>query len=200
MSDMQVRVEREAMEFDVVMVGAGPCGPRQRDPPEAEQPSRINVVVLEKGSEVGAHILSGAVIDPVAQQTNPGLAEQRLTDQDPGEPGQLLLPGPAGALRNPISDAPLMTIMATNRQPRQRLPLAGEQAASSASRSPGFAASEVLYDENGAVSASRRATWRRQDGEHKNTYTPGMELHGKYAVFAEGARGYLVSGSSSSIR
>jgi electron-transferring-flavoprotein dehydrogenase len=186
---------REAMEFDVVIVGAGPAGLaaairlKQVDP-------EIAVVVVEKGSEVGAHILSGAVIDPVGLDR---LLPEWRTEETPIKTAvtddRFYWLGPAGALRVPnILLPPLMSnhgnfAVSLGNVCRW---LATKAEALGVEIYPGFAAAEVLYGENGEVKGVATGDMGvAKDGHHKDSYTRGMELHAKYTLFAEGARGSL---------
>lgn len=191
--------ERESMEFDVVIVGAGVAGLsaairlKQR---AAEAETEINVVVLEKGSEVGAHILSGAVIDPIGlNKLIPDWKEKGAPVTTAVKQDKFLVLGPAGVLPLPnFLMPPLMNnhgnyIVSLGEVTRWL----GEQAeALGVEVYPGFAASEVLYNSDGAVyGVATGDLGVGREGEQKDTYTPGMELHGKYVLFAEGARGSL---------
>ncbi|MFY0612311.1 MAG: electron transfer flavoprotein-ubiquinone oxidoreductase [Hyphomicrobiaceae bacterium] len=187
------------MEFDVVIVGAGPAGLaaairlKQR---AAEAETEINVVVLEKGSEVGAHILSGAVIDPVGlNKLIPDWQEKGAPIATKVEQDKFQVLGPAGVLPLPnFLMPPLMNnhgnyIVSLGEVTRWL----GEQAeALGVEVYPGFAASEVLYNADGEVYGVATGDMGiSREGEEKDVYTPGMELHGKYVLFAEGARGSL---------
>ncbi len=186
---------REAMEFDVVIVGAGPAGLaaairlKQIDP-------GIGVVVVEKGSEVGAHILSGAVIDPA------GL-DKLLPDWR----------GEDSPIKTKVSDDRFYFLSASSalRLPNFMLPplmsnhgnfvvslgnvcrwLATKAEALGVEIYPGFAAAEVLYGANGEVAGVATGDMGvSKSGAHKDSFTRGMELRGKYTLFAEGARGNL---------
>ncbi len=192
--------ERESMPYDVVIVGAGPAGLcaaiRLKQVAEASG-SDISVCILEKGSEVGAHILSGAVIDPRAldellpdwRDEGCPLAEVPvtenhhwiLTENKQFEFPHLLLP-------SFMNNAGTYTGSLANlcRWLGERAEALGVEIF------PGFAAAEVLYDEAGAVRGVATGDMGiRRDGSHGPDYTRGLELHAKYTLFAEGARGQL---------
>ncbi|MGV0818696.1 electron transfer flavoprotein-ubiquinone oxidoreductase [Martelella sp. AMO21009] len=188
--------ERESMEFDVVIVGAGPAGLAA-----AIRLKQINedlsVVVLEKGAEVGAHILSGAVVDPSGiDRLLPGWREEEDHPfKTPVTKDQFLLLGPAGSLTLPnFLMPPLMNnhgnfVVSLGNVCRWL----GEKAeALGVEIYPGFAAAEVLYDENGAVKGVATGDMGvERDGTPGPNYTRGMELHGKYVLIGEGVRGSL---------
>src|SRR5215510_4305605 len=190
---------REAMEFDVVIVGAGPAGLAAaiRLKQLATSAERdLSLVVLEKGSEVGAHILSGAVIDPIGLnalipewQAKGAPVDTAVTDD------RFYYLGPAGRVRIPnVLMPPLMRnhgnyIVSLGNLCRWL----GEQAAElGVEIYPGFAAAEVLYDDKGAVIGVATGDMGvGKDGEPTERFTRGMELKGKYTIIAEGARGSL---------
>jgi electron-transferring-flavoprotein dehydrogenase len=191
--------EREAMEFDVVVVGAGPAGLAaaiRLKQLAADAGQELSVVVLEKGSEVGAHILSGAVIDPVGlNRLIPDWKEKGAPIQTQVTEDKFLVLGPAGDLRLPnILMPPLM-----NNHGNYIVSLGdvcrwlGEQAGElGVEIYPGFAAAELLYDGNGAViGVATGDMGLGRDGKPKDSFTRGMELKGKYTLIAEGARGSL---------
>jgi electron-transferring-flavoprotein dehydrogenase len=193
--ETQRESQRESMPVDVVIVGAGPAGLaaaiRLKQLNDA-----LEVVVLEKGSEVGAHILSGAVIDPRAldellpewRESCP-LAEVPVTENHHwvlSETGKWALPH--------LLMPPLMSNKGTYTGSLGMLCrwLAEQAEALGVQVFPGFPASEVLFDADGAVmGVATQDMGVAADGSHKADYQPGMELHAKYTLFAEGARGSL---------
>jgi electron-transferring-flavoprotein dehydrogenase len=187
------------MEFDVVIVGAGPAGLAAaiRLKQLATAAGReLSVVVLEKGSEVGAHILSGAVIDPIGLSTLiPDWKAKGAPVETQVREDRFYFLGPAGALRIPnFLMPPLMSnhgnyIVSLGNLCRWL----GEQAAElGVEIYPGFAAAEVLHDANGAVIGVATGDMGiGKDGRPTDRFTRGMELKGKYTIVSEGARGSL---------
>jgi electron-transferring-flavoprotein dehydrogenase len=187
---------RESMEFDVVIVGAGPSGLAA-----AIRLKQLNadlgIVVVEKGSEVGAHILSGAVIDPVSldklipdwrEDDDCPLKTQVKTDKFYWMTAGSAIPLPA-IMMPPLMNNHHCYIGSLGNVCRW---LARKAEALGVEIYPGFAAVEVLYDEKGAVRGIATGDMGvAKDGSHKSSYTRGMELCGKYTLFAEGARGSL---------
>jgi electron-transferring-flavoprotein dehydrogenase len=190
---------REAMECDVVVVGAGPAGLAtaiRLKQLAAAAGQELSVVVLEKGSEVGAHILSGAVIDPIGlNQLMPDWKAKGAPVETPVTEDRFYYLGPSGSLRIPnIVMPPLMNnhgnyIVSLGSVVRWL----GEQATElGVDIYPEFAVAEVLYDDNGAVKGV--ATGDKgigKDGTPTDNFQRGIELHAKYTVIAEGARGSL---------
>ncbi len=189
-------VEREYMEYDVVIVGAGPSGLaaacRLKQVNE-----ELSVVVVEKGSEVGAHILSGAVFEPSA------LAELFPDYKDMGAPLGVevkgddihLLTSASGGIKLPNFMVPKTMhnhgnyILSMGNMCRW---LAEQAENLGVEIFPGFAAAEVVYHDDGRVKGIATGDMGvSASGEQKDSYMPGMELHGKYTLFAEGCRGML---------
>ncbi len=192
-------VERESMDFDVVIVGAGPAGLAAAiriKQLAAETGQDVSVVVLEKGSEVGAHILSGAVMDPRAMdELIPDWKEKGCPFETPVKNDTFLVLGPEGSIPLPVFLMPPMLhnhgmyIGSLGNVARWM----GQQAeALGVEIYPGFAASGLTYREDGSVKGViAGVVGVEKNGEQGPNYSPGMELNGKYVLIGEGVRGSL---------
>ncbi len=192
-------LEREAMDVDVVIVGGGPAGLAagiRLMQLAAERGRELNVVLLEKGAEIGAHILSGAVIDPIGiNQLMPDWKQQGAPIETPVTDDRFLYLGPAGGLRLPNFMMPplmnnhgnfIVSLGAVCKWLGERAESLGLQIF------PGFAAAEILYDADGRVTGVATGDMGvGKDGKPTDAFQRGMELRAKYTLIAEGARGSL---------
>ena len=194
-----IRADREAMEYDVVIVGGGPSGLAaaiRLKQLAAENDREISVCILEKGGEIGAHILSGAVMDPRAlTELLPDWQAQGAPLLQPVTGDEVLFLNARGAMRTPDWLVPaclhndgnfVISLGAVTKW------LAEQAEALGVEIFPGFAAAEVLYDDAGAVRGVATGNLGvGKDGQPHGGFQLGMELLGKFTVFAEGARGQL---------
>lgn len=193
-------MERESMEFDVVVVGAGPAGLSaaiKLSQLAQAQEQEISICVVEKGSEVGAHILSGAVFEtsaldellpdwrsmgsPLTTEVKEDVFYYYTSGKSAFQIPNLFLPAPVHNDGNYIVSMGNVCRWLAEQAENMGIEVY-----------PGFAAAEVLFNEDGSVKGVATGDMGiSAEGEQKDSYMPGMELHAKYTLFAEGCRGHL---------
>ena len=193
-------MERESMEFDVVVVGAGPAGLSaaiKLGQLAQEQEQEVSICVVEKGSEVGAHILSGAVFEtsaldellpdwrsmgsPLATEVKEDVFYYYTSGNSAFQIPNLFLPAPVHNDGNYIVSMGNVCRWLAEQAENMGIEVY-----------PGFAAAEVLFNDDGSVKGVATGDMGiSAEGEQKDSYMPGMELHAKYTLFAEGCRGHL---------
>ena len=193
-------MERESMEFDVVVVGAGPAGLSaaiKLSQLAQQQEQEISICVVEKGSEVGAHILSGAVLEtsaldellpdwqsmgsPLTTEVKEDVFYYYTSGKSAFQIPNLFLPAPVHNDGNYIVSMGNVCRWLAEHAENMGIEVY-----------PGFAAAEVLFNDDGSVKGVATGDMGiSAEGEQKDSYMPGMELHAKYTLFAEGCRGHL---------